>query len=679
MQNASAQVISASPSPSRSTSVEARGERQSRPLVISRDFAHFPVGNQIRERQRSTMSQTPGSRRHRRSETSLSPRPTQPGAAAAASASTHPYQTHARHRSELSPRRSRSPERYGGPGPARVRDTGRHRSSFSMSSTSPSAITNLRPPSSTGGPALWPPPTAMSSIREFPHPQPVQSGQVYGQPSYPAGHQPPGAPSVINPAYHPQHQPLPSFSTAMGWTSQAATYAVPASPMITRDPGRGGSKDFSAEFTESSEGSIVAARDLGRERAPRSMMACEFGSTISRNYVLIPFPGVRCRKQKMKCDGPAAAPCRGCRSANVICVFETRTRSSRPKSISTLGSGPPQPLPAIISGATDMPQVHLSSHQASRSLDPFTLPGMSRHPHSGQPISPPYARPRELTAMRPPSGQIMTVERGPPSNPQMQMRPSIATPRPTTATSFVTSASQAPYSTVTNMPPHPSAVYSNQSMSTPTQRTVSPPPQRMPSDYESRLRQIETSMGGLERMRSEFHGLQNTVSYLEIQVRQLTNDLIAVRNQAQTAVSQPPLQEIGSPGHRVPISERIWDAYHAYITSLAPWLPTLSSPNGLSGEVIACLGSRIQHDPEQSPVVRGDMFREELSRLVVSGQTWREEDVLAASVFATWEGQSTLICTAVAQARAATRWSAVENASPAEARYMVELAVMEQM
>lgn len=143
--------------------------------------------------------------------------------------------------------------------------------------------------------------------------------------------------------------------------------------------------------------------------------------------------------------------------------------------------------------------------------------------------------------------------------------------------------------------------------------------------------------------------------------------------------SQQPIKESGIPGHRIPISERIWDAYHAYITSLAPWLPILTSPNGLSGEVIACLGSRIQNDPEQSPVVRGDMFREELSRLVVSGQPWREEDVLAACVFATWEGQSALICTAVAQARAVVRWSAVENASIAEARYMVELAVMEQM
>lgn len=393
-----------------------------------------------------------------------------------------------------------------------------------------------------------------------------------------------------------------------------------------------------------------------------------------RELVLIHISGVRCRKQKMKCDGPAAAPCRGCRSANVICVFETRTRSSRPKSISTLGPGPPQPLPAIISGTTDMPPVHLSSHQASRSLDPFTLPGMSHHPHTSGPSSPQYARPRELTAMRPPSGQIVTVERGQPPTPQMPMRSSLSTARPTTATSFATSGGQAAYP---NVPTHPPAGFSSQAMSPSVPRTVSPSPHRMSSDLESRLRQIETSMGGFERMRADFHGLQNTVSYLEIQVRQLTNDLVSIRKQAPAV--QPTTHDIGSPGHRIPISERIWDAYHAYITSLAPWLPTLSSPNGLSGEVIACLGSRIQHDPEQSPVVRGDMFREELSRLVVSGQSWREEDVLAASVFATWEGQSALMSTAVAQARAAVRWTTVENASPSEARYMVELAVMEQM
>lgn len=389
--------------------------------------------------------------------------------------------------------------------------------------------------------------------------------------------------------------------------------------------------------------------------------------------------GVRCRKQKMKCDGPAAAPCRGCRSANVICVFETRTRSTRPKSISTLGPGPPQPLPAIVSGVTDMPPVHLSSHQASRSLDPFTLPGVSHQPHPSAPSSPPYAKPRELTAMQPPSSQVPAGERGRQYNQQTPLRSSISVARATTATSFATRGSPAAYAINPGPPPHTSTTFSNQAMSPTAQRTISPSPHRVSSGYESRLRQLEASMEAFERMRSDFHGLQNTVSYLEIQVRQLTNDLVSIRSQAQPAAPQSTMQDIGNPGHRIPISERIWDAYHAYITSLAPWLPTLSSPNGLSGEVIACLGSRIQHDPEQSPVVRGDMFREELSRLVVSGQTWREEDVLAASVFATWEGQSALISTAVAQARAAVRWSALDNASHAEARYMVELAVMELM
>lgn len=483
----------------------------------------------------------------------------------------------------------------------------------------------------------------------------------------------------MNPVYNPQHQPLPSFSTAMGWTSQAATYGGPA-PVASADPRA--TKDFSAEFAESSEGSIVTSRDLGRERAPRSMMACESILEISScTYFLINFDdaGVRCRKQKMKCDGPAAAPCRGCRSANVTCVFETRTRSSRPKSISTLGSGPPQPLPAIVTGATDMPPVHLSSHQASRSLDPFTLPGMSHHPASG-PSSPPYARPRELSAMRPP-GQPVSGERGHMSNqpPQMSMPPSMATARSTPA-SFATSGKQMAYQNAPSASTHSPTAYSNPMMPpAPAARTISPPVQRLSNDYEARLRQVEGAMHVFEQMRSEFHGLQNTVSYLETQVRSLTSDLIAVRSQTSPVTSQQPIKESGIPGHRIPISERIWDAYHAYITSLAPWLPILTSPNGLSGEVIACLGSRIQNDPEQSPVVRGDMFREELSRLVVSGQPWREEDVLAACVFATWEGQSALICTAVAQARAVVRWSAVENASIAEARYMVELAVMEQM
>ncbi|KAJ9111378.1 hypothetical protein QFC19_001146 [Naganishia cerealis] len=253
----------------------------------------------------------------------------------------------------------------------------------------------------------------------------------------------------------------------------------------------------------------------------------------------------------------------------------------------------------------------------------------------------------------------------------------MSTPRSNTATSFSTSGPQIGYAGPA--PPHGTSSIPNPAMSPSTHRTVSPPLIRTSADFESRLRQFEDSARTTDQLRSEYHGLQNTVRYLEVQVRQLTNDLIDVRNRVVTSAAQSQSKEPGTPGHRVPISERIWDAYHAYITSLAPWLPTLTSPNGLSGEVIACLGSRIQNDPEQSPVVRGEMFREELSRLVVSGQTWREEDILAACVFATWEGQSALICTAVAQARTATRWTAMEHAPISEARYLVELAVMEQM
>lgn len=281
MLSGSARRSTGSRSPSRSVSNDGAGQPQPRPQIHSRDFALIPGGKQSPQRSvrsRSNMSQTPTPRRHRRSETPSSPRLSQPGAAAAATASIHPYQTHARHRSELSPRRSRSPERYG-PGPSRIRDVGRHRSSFSMSSTtSPSASTNLPPPLPPSGSALWPAPTAMSSIREFPHPLPPPTSgpsAVYAQHHYHPSHPPSGTPSVMNPVYNPQHQPLPSFSTAMGWTSQAATYGGPA-PVASADPRP--SKDFSAEFTESSEGSIVTGRDLGRERAPRSMMACECSS-----------------------------------------------------------------------------------------------------------------------------------------------------------------------------------------------------------------------------------------------------------------------------------------------------------------------------------------------------------------------------------------------------------------
>lgn len=250
----------------------------SHPPIHSIDFA-IPSGHNRQQSvgRDSGMSQPPGSRRHRRSETPLSPRLSQPGAAAVATASAHPYQTHSRHRSELSPARSRSPERYG-PGPTRPRDSGRHRSSMSLSTTtSPSASTHLQPPGAGSGSALWPAPTAMSSIRDFPHPLPPSSSNPnvsYGHPPYHPGHTVSNTPSVMASAYNPQHQQLPSFSTAMGWTSQAATYAGPGPSVMGMAPRRS-SKDISADFTESSEGSIVLGRDLGRERAPRSMMACK--------------------------------------------------------------------------------------------------------------------------------------------------------------------------------------------------------------------------------------------------------------------------------------------------------------------------------------------------------------------------------------------------------------------
>ncbi|KAJ9114646.1 hypothetical protein QFC22_005522 [Naganishia vaughanmartiniae] len=540
---------------------------------------------------------------------------------------------------------------------------------MSMSTTtSPSATTHLQSSGSGGGSTLWPAPTAMSSIRDFPHPLPPSAANPnvsYGHPPYHPGHPVSNTPSVMASTYNPQHQQLPSFSTAMGWTSQAATYAGPGPSVMGMAPRRS-SKDISADFTESSEGSIVLGRDLGRERAPRSMMAC-----------------VRCRKQKMKCDGPAAAPCRGCRGANVTCVFETRTRSSRPKSISILGPGPPQPLPAIISSGTDMPPGHLSSHQSSRSLDPYTLPAMTTQ--GAGPASPLYNRGREMLPMRPPPGPSTPSERNLAAHlssqqqQQHQQPVTMTTPRPTTATSFATPGPQIGYTSAQNLPPPGSVTFATPALSPSIHRTASPPQFRPTSDFESRLRQVENSARASDQLRSEFSGLRNTVKYLEVQVRQLTNDLIDIRSQVAPPALQPKIKESSSPGHRVPISERIWDAYHAYITSLAPWLPTLTSPNGLSGEVIACLGSRIQNDPEQSPVVRGELFREELSRLVVSGQPWREEDVLAACVFATWEGQSALISTAVSQVKTGIRWSAVEQAPIAEARYMVELAVMEQM
>nr|ODN80299.1 hypothetical protein L203_05887 [Cryptococcus depauperatus CBS 7841] len=125
--------------------------------------------------------------------------------------------------------------------------------------------------------------------------------------------------------------------------------------------------------------SVVFTRDVN-SRAPRSMMAC-----------------VRCRRQKMKCDGPSSAPCRGCRQAGQPCIFEPR---SRPKSISVMSSRPfypgrpsspasfypsgPQPAPPI----TSRP---ISQEYAFRptTREPISLPGAVGSIYSGRRSPPP--------------------------------------------------------------------------------------------------------------------------------------------------------------------------------------------------------------------------------------------------------------------------------------------------
>jgi hypothetical protein len=68
----------------------------------------------------------------------------------------------------------------------------------------------------------------------------------------------------------PTSQTLPSLQSATGWTSSTSFAAGPSGaydqPMSLRTR---------MEERESSEGSTIATRDSGRERQPRSMMACE--------------------------------------------------------------------------------------------------------------------------------------------------------------------------------------------------------------------------------------------------------------------------------------------------------------------------------------------------------------------------------------------------------------------
>lgn len=418
--------------------------------------------------------------------------------------------------------------------------------------------------------------------------------------------------------------------------------------------GRSDPSVFSQDLDDSESGS-VSGRDLGRERPPRSMMAC-----------------VRCRKQKMKCDGPAAAPCRGCRSANVTCVFETRTRTSRPKSISSIGAA--QPLPAITTTSIGGLGGPTFSHQPRQSLDPYQLAGVSAATVQGQvyrqgaPVA--GAMSRAFTSDRPPGSAGQASLMG---------APAIVTHAAPIVPSTASARSMAQPSRPSVAIPQDAQVMQPRA----AQLTSSPD-----SSFEGRLRSLESMARVVDTIQADNIALQSTVSMLESQVRALSSQVTSLlpRDNKPSMTSIPEESRKSSSGSsrsaEQAVSDDLIDVYRSFATTLAPWLPQLSSTEGLSGEVIRYLGIKVRSlhgQVSETPEQSRSRIRRNIGKLMSGAQPLVDEDLLALGVFAAWEGDEALASSAVAQARVRGSQAVVESGRMEGARAWAGLVVIEHM
>jgi hypothetical protein len=350
--------------------------------------------------------------------------------------------------------------------------------------------------------------------------------------------------------------------------------------------------------------------------------------------------GIRCRKQKMKCDGPAAAPCRGCRAANVTCVFETRSRQ-RPKSISGLATL--QPLPAVMTTTGGM-QAPIFATTSRSGLDPYHLGGQVVSP------PPPTRRRDSLVAQSPlgPPPPPAGPSTGPPP-PTASVSATSPSPRLQSGISGYPGPGPSPSQTVTTPraahagssrpgpsgsglgPPFPTnPLFSSQSI-----RPMSPMAAPPPVSTDSRIRQLESSVRALEPLHARYNTLQGAIARLESQQDSL---IATVRSLTPaSAIQISPTRSIpGASASRptVNLSEQAWDVYRSYICPLTPWLAMLSSPVGLSGEVVACLTARVDPNVKDVDSASGRRVRAEIGRLYAQGVRFSDSDLSALGVFA---------------------------------------------
>ncbi|ORY31646.1 hypothetical protein BCR39DRAFT_87706 [Naematelia encephala] len=331
---------------------------------------------------------------------------------------------------------------------------------------------------------------------------------------------------------------------------------------------------------------MVFARDTA-SRAPRSMMAC-----------------TRCRRQKMKCDGPAVVPCRGCRQANQPCIFEAR---SRPKSISSLPSRPPP----FYAGSLQQPRPGTPTGFYPSSAQPAP-------PITSRPIPPPepYALRQAREPMPPPPATSISVIASPfapprPSSPPQQSLPPAYHPPPLQLPPFSGSG-----------PPPPTSAGGI-------------------SNTESRLRSLESAIRSISSLPQTIGAIQTSLVAL-----QRSHDALAL---AVSGTISPRLRA------SIDVDEVVWESYRSRAWPLTPWLVGLRESQGLPGIVVNFLGKRTIWDRSEAGR-RGceetlDEVLREVGRLIGEKAIFTREEVRALGVFATWTNEPTLALLAIGHAR----------------------------
>ncbi|WVQ78974.1 hypothetical protein IAT38_001066 [Cryptococcus sp. DSM 104549] len=412
------------------------------------------------------------------------------------------------------------------------------------------------------------------------------------------------SPSRTLPPIHtgpPSHTP---FAGPSGW--QSATWRSSSRrslegegsesprPEGADEGNAGGSAGGSAG--PSGSGGMVFTRDVS-SRAPRSMMAC-----------------TRCRRQKMKCDGPNSVPCRGCRQAGQPCIFEPR---SRPKSISVIPSRPFYP------GRPGSPAAFYPT-------GPQPAPPITSRPMNQQEYG--FRSTRE--PMPPPPGSSMSsIYSGHPGSSRRTPPPQGISQPPGSSTPFYPPPHPHPHPSQHPIP-HPQQQQQQQQIVHPPPFPVPPaprPPTPSSASADQRLRTLErtleSSLRPLASVPTALANLQHTVNALHASV---------------------------SPKRTVSVSDATWESYRTRAWPLTPWLVGLRDGGGFSGMVVNYLGKRAVEGDEGRRGSEGleSEARKEVGRLVGDGKEWARDEMRALGVFATWTNDTTLAGLAIAQARA---------------------------